>query len=422
MKILTFLFSFMVTSLLIHAQSYDVHVSGTVTDSLNQAVQNVQVHIELDPAYGSYTNTVATDAGGNYADTIPVTAQQGVLIIWITDCHGDSVPGRGVFSSNANYVVSDFNYCKPKSSGGGGNNIFSVEGFISAAGAAITDGMAYLITQDSSQSNPYLTVVDSIEVRQGYYFFHDLDSGETYYLKAALLPSSPNQSSYLPTYYRSSVLWANADSVVVTGNLKNLDISLVSGNNPGGPGFIGGYVSQGANKRNGPGDPVKNTMVILMTDDDEPVAYIHTDEDGKYGFNNLALGGYKLYVDIPGKICVPQEVLLDSENNSVNDIGFVVNKTSITTGIMSYKYEFKGMYPNPVKDKLFMQFNLGENREFIIWLTSLNGKMLHNHEVSATKGNFDYILDMTTYPQGIYLLRIASANGEYTIQRKVLKY
>ncbi|NJN78631.1 MAG: hypothetical protein HC803_10165 [Saprospiraceae bacterium] len=71
-----------------------------------------------------------------------------------------------------------------------------------------------------------------------------------YLVKAALLPTDADYANYLPTYFIQSLNWSNAQYVgpVSWGLAAFINIQLVAGNNPGGPGFIGGLVVNGAGR------------------------------------------------------------------------------------------------------------------------------------------------------------------------------
>ena len=58
---------------------------------------------------------------------------------------------------------------------------------------------------------------------------------------------------------------------------------MIHGDNPGGPGFIGGLISEGANftgsddSRSGDGDPLENVTMLLLDENDNPVAHTVTE-------------------------------------------------------------------------------------------------------------------------------------------------
>ena len=148
---------------------------------------------------------------------------------------------------------------------------------------------------------------DSGNIASGAYSFNGLPT-DSYYVKAALTAGSVDYANYLPTYYTNSLKSVGATPVYVGPNgASAININLTPGTNPGGPGFVGGYVSQGAglvlqqgagnNVTRGVGDALAGVQINLVTSADAAVAYTFTDVNGHYQFTNLAYGSYKIYAE-----------------------------------------------------------------------------------------------------------------------------
>ena len=172
---------------------------------------------------------------------------------------------------------------------------FDICGYATISDAAIPFGtepaIVYLIEMDGIAGT--LTAVDSlITPNTGEFCFYGLDLGKIYFLKAALLPDSPNYIDFLPTYFGDALYWYEATPIVPEFPTYVAVITLIAGDNPGGPGFVGGLITEGAGKAEG-GTGIPNVEVILLNESGEPVAYTYTDEEGNYTFNNIAYG--KLY-------------------------------------------------------------------------------------------------------------------------------
>lgn len=206
----------------------------------------------------------------------------------------------------------------------------------------------YLIEENAG----VLTAIDSFDIdtaAAGWWAFENICPG-TYYVKGALLPAHSQYSSYVPTYYSSAALWSNATAIVMTSNhITNVNFGLISGTNPGGPGFIGGLISQGANRAEG--DPLSGVQVIVYNDADQVVAFAKTDAEGQYEIDNLALGNYKVHVDILNRTSYHYEAILTSEHPEANNINFIVTgsviKPQFPTGIADAVSENLFVYPNP---------------------------------------------------------------------------
>jgi hypothetical protein len=134
-------------------------------------------------------------------------------------------------------------------------------------------GQAYLIVYDQVAGT--LTAIDSVDFsvnpnNQITYSFGTVAPGE-YLVKAAFYPDADVYATNLPTYHDSDLFWNDAMTITIpySGNdLFPFDIFMIPGNNPGGPGFIGGLVSQGANLTgdgvSGGGAPLEGVSVLLL--------------------------------------------------------------------------------------------------------------------------------------------------------------
>ena len=70
-------------------------------------------------------------------------------------------------------------------------------------------------------------------------------------------------------------------------------------------------------------------------------------------------------------------------------------------------------YPNPVKDKLNIEF-IGENlADYIVDIFSLTGVKIGTYKLSKLKSSIDIItIDFSEFPKGFYMIRIYSPNSE----------
>ncbi|TAK34080.1 MAG: T9SS type A sorting domain-containing protein [Saprospiraceae bacterium] len=117
MKRLFQLIFFLGLSLSLTAQSYNVNVSGTVTDSNGQPVGGVGITILIaqNPGGGFfYNNFLQTAPDGSYSDQIevPNSSSQGLLTVEMVDCDSSLVSRNfGFFPGNTNNFTADFDWC-----------------------------------------------------------------------------------------------------------------------------------------------------------------------------------------------------------------------------------------------------------------------------------------------------------------------
>lgn len=299
-------------------------------------------------------------------------------------------------------------------------------GMVYADSAVAADTFkVWLITVqiDSARGNDtLLTAVDSLTSSNGFYHFTNVNNG-IYLIKAALEPSSSYYSTRMPTYYTASTQWNSATPVVVTTSLSNLYINLVAGSNPGGSGFIGGYVSVGANKT---GDPIEKIQVMLYTAAGEAVAFTYTDANGEYKFTNLAFGTYKVHVEILGKPCEEYLVTLDANNPTATDKSFDVNTKGITkkttaTGIVTVKKAILALYPNPATNKINIQFESGTAHTTTIQIADMAGRVLISNPYTAQAGANVVELDVQNLTNGVYFVSVNTLGIQYITTLSVNK-
>lgn len=310
-----------------------------------------------------------------------------------------------LYSSNT-AICATYNMAVTVNCGGSNTNIAGLVSK-SAPGAMMpADAEVYLIVYDAQQGS--LTAIDTtVTDSMGYYYFGAVAAG-TYYVKAALRASDPHYTGYLPTYFGGVLLW-NQATAVAFGNNNN--INMIGGNNPGGPGFIGGLVSQGANRSADVGDPLADLTVLLTDVNDNAIAYDYTATDGTYSFSNLAYGTYKVWMDVLNKTCTPIYVTISGASSSVNNANFDVNSTYITALSHNELTRELSIYPNPAKDKLNVSWK-GNAQNATVQIVDMMGRTQLAAEISQQSNE----LNVAALPQGYYLLTVATDNGNAVLK------
>ncbi|TNE79537.1 MAG: PKD domain-containing protein [Bacteroidetes bacterium] len=259
----------------------------------------------------------------------------------------------------------------------------------------------YVITYNSSLG--ILAAYDSMTLRNtdtGFFHFNLTCVQGPILVKAACMAGSKYYSDFLPTYSDSATLWSNANHYVNRIGYQFANINMRRGNNPGGSGFIGGYVSQGANK-NGAG--LDGIQINLYTLDDQPVTYTYSFNAGRYEFNNIPYGSYKLMVEIPGKLPSIHYVTLSQSTKSVDDIDFEINSKDI--GVINHLAVIKSSvfkaYPNPTTGKVRIA---STSKYPLKWteLRDVNGKQIAIQPNRYSDTEIE--LDLSALPSGVYLL------------------
>lgn len=404
---------------------YDVCL--TVFDSLNNCLDNVCMQIDATQGGVSCTaNFVWTQTGPDtYQFTNLSTSQDSTQTVYYWD-FGDSTfstatnpthtfPGPGPWPVCLGVVDSStgcFDFiCQLV---GDTNNVpLSINGMVMQNNAPALTGIAYLIEHDSVAGT--LTLVDSTFIGGSAYQFQNVQPG-TYLVKAALLPGTPGYSSYMPTYLGDELFWDDAISTVVTGfPVVNPDLNLVAGNNPGGPGFIGGLVAQGANKQ---GDPMHNVSILLLGENYEAITHTTTHTDGTFDLPNLAYGTYHVFVEMLGRYAEAYTVTLSPDNPSVTDIEFEVTDNAVTvTGLdlPQVAADLK-VFPNPTEGDLTLTWTQTESRSARLRLLNAMGQTVQRRDLGMVSGPVEANLSLSTLPAGIYLLQVEVGEQQRTLR------
>lgn len=254
-------------------------------------------------------------------------------------------------------------------------------------------------------------------------FAISLPIGADFKIKAALLSADADYANYLPTYYGNELNWINATDVNITQPV-DLDINLIAGTNPGGPGFIGGLVSQGAglgviNNHNNRavGDPLPNIQINLLTDNDMPVAYTYSDGSGMFAFNNIPLGSYKVYAEAISKTPVIETVTLTANNPSTSNVNVEVNTSNAVTSINDIaELKVDAVYPNPVKDVAVLRFTAKQNAKAKVQVTDVRGVVVYTSATDINTGSNELKIDLANHAAGVYVVTLTNKDNNKTIR------
>ncbi len=280
----------------------------------------------------------------------------------------------------------------------------------------------YLIYSDTALGT--LTAIrTTVTDQSGNYQFCTVPPGK-YLVKAALNPTALGYSNYVPTYFGNSLFWSYATEILVNHNFQQIDIWLIAGSNPGGPGFVGGFVSQGANKMAGPGDPIEGVQVMLLDEFDNPVQYIYSDSAGKWDFSNVAYGTYKVYAEVLGIPTFPYWVTIGPDNETVDNISLIVESTQVISNVTAIPafdpLSSVNVYPNPTHDELFIEMSVRDADDFNVIVTDVAGKTVVEEILQAVSGMQTFSINLSQQQSGIYLLNISGSSGMKVF--KVVKY
>jgi len=166
-----------------------------------------------------------------------------------------------------------------------------------------------------------------------------------YMFKAQPTENQVLQDNILRTWYPQSIGWVWAQEVTVGCNtvVNDLIINLLNPQvvNPV-PVTVGGFVRYGQG-RSFEGDPIPGVPIIIMNDtlnsemnpiNNLPLLTRFTEVGGTYSFDQLPVGDYKIYLDLPGlPIVATHFFTISSGQTEFPNLDFCVDTTSgIWTG------------------------------------------------------------------------------------------
>ncbi|MGB1204798.1 MAG: PKD domain-containing protein [Chitinophagales bacterium] len=393
---------------------FEASVSGTevnfntfgINDSINMPVMylwdfgNGSVSTEASPTY-------TYDGIGNYNVCLTVTNEIGCA---------------ATYCSNVN-ITNDtptFSLC---------GNVF-----IDTDIESEFDVTVYLIAYDAT-TNVYETVAETVaygttfaaDSSFAWFCFDDLSEGSQYVVKSVVNPTNLLFDGFVPTYYGDVIFWNDATLVTITEN-EYIDINMVSllddgeglatnddignlGMAASNEGLISGYVMNGAT------EAMSNIQVMLLTLDNEPLAYTYTNEDGYYEFNTINNGEYLVYVEMIGVFCIPSDVSVTAEDNelqvnfelegnqvSTNSVGIFANNLTLSLAL--------DIYPNPVQNQAVIALEVKKNSNAKMSIINMLGQTILEENINLQQGKNTLNLNVSNLKNAAYFLQIQDSEGQ----------
>ncbi len=228
----------------------------------------------------------------------------------------------------------------------------------------------------------------------------------------------------LPTYYESTIFWEEADTLFLENNVTALDIySVIEPGPPSGRGVIDGTfeedVPEGSGGRTMLPQPVKRAGVsarrvqstgrgkeeILVL-----VAYVFTDDQGRFSLPNLPNGTYRLNFQYPGypmdestdvTIVINDGLQSQATVDAKVEGGKITVRKRVITGLFDSEKVHVRLFPNPAVDYINLYFET-EEKGRTIDVSSMNGRKLVNTLAEGKEAQ----VNMQHVERGIYILRI----------------
>ncbi|MEZ5018356.1 MAG: T9SS type A sorting domain-containing protein [Flavipsychrobacter sp.] len=297
----------------------------------------------------------------------------------------------------------------------------------------ILDMKVWLIKKCQVGNSYTLTAIDSADIADSIHAFSfpnpQIGTNCQLLVKAAFKTNSPHYNNYLPTYYSGStsgvgsLLWSGAAPVTAAtqSNPTYWNFTMVQGTNPGGPGFVGGSVLQGANKGTAAGDPLEGRTMLLTDMKDNAVAFTTTDATGKFSFSSLANGVYKLFGDQWGKDNPALTITVDANNQNINNIVFEETSTKFSgrfvwaTNVTNVNSNLSNLtvYPNPMKGEVKVAGLQNIAGDKLVTITNVSGAVVYTNTFSE---GANVVLSTSDMASGLYLMQVKTTEGTATFK------
>jgi len=282
---------------------------------------------------------------------------------------------------------------------------------------------------------PFDTIAVEPVLANGMYQFENVVLGD--YI---ILTEPFDEETYLPTYHEQSIQWDLANVVPLNDDTVDIDILVEAVPVPftpdDGNGSLGGEIFADFTDEGNEGGRIEARRRVQRVgcalrrrrgqgrgegteeDEFELVAYTMTDDEGRFSFENLPVGLYRLFIEYPG-IPIDEDAFTEFQiGEDMDENGFVVAVEVSEDGIMIDLVEETGVpydyldelsiYPNPAEnDDLFVKISARRGYEINLELIDLRGMLVLSERLdSINLGNGTRKMDISHLSPGIYLVKI----------------
>jgi len=296
----------------------------------------------------------------------------------------------------------------------------------------VTNGQVLLFKITTSGGYDTLATMPAISATGNYSARVTLD--DYLILANADVTSFPNN---LPTYYKNTIFWEEANRVVVEGNQSGLDIAMQKRpvEQPKGQGVISGFLEDRqaggrvrANERIAKaGASVRRRTRVARPNEDKLtlVGYIFTNDNGEFEFVNLENGEYLLNLQYPGYPMDPNSFINITIGPGLDrriSVEALIQRDQITVNklvVTGWDEEDKrfSVYPNPTA--FLLNISVNEEWEGLSYMiTDATGKAIQSGNLASRA---DTAIDVTGLAAGVYQVRIADGSRAIKTFRIVIK-
>jgi len=305
---------------------------------------------------------------------------------------------------------------------------FHIGGFIYAGNFPINNpeptGDTAIVYLYRYHDNKHVENIDtSVVVENGY--FHALFLLEdSYMIKFRLTDGSTNAATYFPTYFGDEVKWLDAPVLSLADSSHysvNVHLTEIPERETG-IGIIAGSVMHHSNADTQV--PAGDSEILIYNSSGQAIGYVHSSEDGEFGFENLAFGTYTLYAESTGLFTDPITVTLSEANPAQFDVEIELFNTDITSvaDLNNNTVTHFRVFPNPVYDILNLSFNEKIDKELTYRIYDYSGREIIGAEINSNIGSSgNEKIDVSRLAKGIYFIHVYSMDREFSETLKFVR-
>lgn len=396
-------------SFIVHGKVYD--------DSTGNPIANHEVTITTD---GGYQKNVMTRADGNYGDTINGLNDPLMLVhVYTRDCE-NIIHSQSVTAGTLQTIIN-FSICgsvAPPVTYPMGGMLFAGNFPINNPENTGDTGVVYLYHVKGNN-------LEFVQVQKfteyGYFYFLSLPEGD-YKIRAELTPNSIHYSSFIPAWYSNDLHWNSstvlnlADSNTFQANIHLFEKPLLAT----GSGKIGGHVEE-ARGFSSHDDLIQNAEILLLSQDGTPMDFRMSDNQGKYSFDDLPSGNYKLYAEFPNMYSQYTEITITDANPVAENVVLKLYNHAVGTEEIGGEVAFGPVFPNPVRDIIRFRCSSNNSGIFHASIINMNGLVSFERQVTAGSGTSVIEIPVTDLKDGMYLLLMHDQNGNLVKKEKFVR-
>lgn len=312
-------------------------------------------------------------------------------------------------------IISDSNNCEDTSKSFYVNAVDTLKGKVSQSNGKSLKASRIYISQFSA-SDTTIKVIDSTKTdTTGSYQF--ILHHTSVWLLA--YPDSVAYPKEMPTWNDTALTFQKSTEVKMKKGTNVVNFSTLKGANFAGSGFIGGKVGTCKScKKPGPGQPIVGLRILLINTSTQCLGFALTDSVGSFGFKNLPLGNYKVWVDYPYvKNELAPEIILNSENPIRNNLKFELYNDrleldSLTSSLASNSIHdiTVKIFPNPNHGNFNLVFDDTFDGAIDIKIFNVLGEAIYRENNKTRTGVKFSQIEVVGINPGVYILQIHTQN------------